>query len=60
MIFRNIFGKPANGNLPASWRDGAPAPNGPLRASFPAKVHDFYFPQLVLDLPVEPPAQRAA
>jgi len=37
-----------------------PTPKGPLRASFPAKVHDFYFPQLVLDLPVEPPAQRAA
>ncbi len=31
-----------------------------LRASFPAKVHDFYFPQLFLDLSVEPPAQRAA
>ncbi len=31
-----------------------------LRASFPAKVHDFYFLQLFLDLPAEAPAHRAA
>lgn len=31
-----------------------PSPKGPLRVSFPSKVHDFYFPQLFLDLPVEP------
>ena len=32
---------------------------GPLRVAFPAKIHEFYFPQLFLDLPVEP-AGRAA
>jgi Fic family protein len=32
-----------------------PSPKGPLRAAFPAKIHEFYFPQLFLDLPVEPP-----
>jgi Fic family protein len=31
-----------------------PSPKGPLRAAFPAKIHEFYFPQLFLDLPVEP------
>ena len=30
-----------------------PSPKGPLRAAFPAKVHDFYFPKLFLDLPVK-------
>ena len=30
-----------------------PSPKGPLRIAFPAKVHEFYFPQLFLDLPVE-------
>ena len=30
-----------------------PSPKGPLRPAFPAKVHEFYFPQLFLDLPVE-------
>jgi Fic family protein len=30
-----------------------PSPKGPLRVAFPAKVHEFYFPQLFLDLPVE-------
>ena len=34
-----------------------PSPKGPLRVAFPAKVHEFYFPQLFLDLPVEPPAE---
>jgi Fic family protein len=33
-----------------------PSPKGPLRAAFPAKVHEFYFPQLFLDLPVAAPA----
>ena len=37
-----------------------PSPKGPLRVAFPAKIHEFYFPQLFLDLPVEPPAGRAA
>jgi Fic family protein len=37
-----------------------PSPKGPLRVAFPSKVHEFYFPQLFLDLPVEPPAERAA
>lgn len=37
-----------------------PSPKGPLRIAFPAKIHEFYFPQLFLDLPVEPPAGRAA
>ena len=36
-----------------------PSPKGPLRPAFPAKVHEFYFPQLFLDLAVEP-AGRAA
>lgn len=35
-----------------------PSPKGPLRVAFPAKVHEFYFPQLFLDLPVEPPSER--
>jgi Fic family protein len=35
-----------------------PSPKGPLRVAFPAKIHEFYFPQLFLDLPVEPPAGR--
>jgi Fic family protein len=30
-----------------------PSTKGPLRPGFPAKVHEFYFPQLFLDLPVE-------
>jgi len=37
-----------------------PSPKGPLRVAFPAKVHEFYFPQLFLDLPVEPSTGRAA
>jgi Fic family protein len=36
-----------------------PSPKGPLRPAFPAKVHEFYFPQLFLDLPVEPCAEGA-
>jgi Fic family protein len=28
-----------------------PSPKGPLRVAFPAKIHEFYFPQLCLDLP---------
>src|SRR5204862_7235460 len=36
-----------------------PSPKGPLQVAFPAKIHEFYFPQLFLDLPVEPPAERA-
>lgn len=36
-----------------------PSPKGPLRVAFPAKIHEYYFPQLFLDLPVEP-AGRAA
>jgi Fic family protein len=31
-----------------------PSPKGPLHPAFPAKVQEFYFPQLYLDLPVEP------
>ena len=30
-----------------------PSPKGPLRPAFPAKVQEFYFPQLFLDLPVD-------
>jgi Fic family protein len=37
-----------------------PSPKGPLHPAFPAKVQEFYFPQLYLDLPVEPPAGRTA
>ena len=35
-----------------------PSPKGPLRVAFPAKVHEFYFPQPFLDLPVEPPSEK--
>ena len=35
-----------------------PSPKGPLRIAFPAKIHEFYFPQLFLDLPVESPDKR--
>jgi hypothetical protein len=35
-----------------------PSPKGPLRPAFPAKVLEYYFPQLFLDLPVEPPIDR--
>jgi hypothetical protein len=28
-----------------------PSPKEPLRVAFPAKVHEFYFPQLFLGLP---------
>lgn len=34
-----------------------PSTKGPLRIAFPAKVHEFYFPQLYLDLPVEAPGR---
>jgi Fic family protein len=37
-----------------------PSPKGPLRVAFPAKIHEFYFPQLFLDLPVEAPEERPA
>ena len=37
-----------------------PSAKGMLRPAFPAKVHEFYFPQLFLDLPVEAPAGRTA
>ena len=37
-----------------------PIPKGPFRVAFPAKVHESYFPQLFLGLPVEPPAERSA
>lgn len=30
-----------------------PSPKGPLRPAFPSKVHEFYFPQLFVDLPVD-------
>ena len=35
-----------------------PSPKGLLRIAFPAKIHEFYFPQLFLDLPVEPADER--
>ncbi len=38
----------------------SPSSKGPLQVAFPAKVHEFYFPQLFLDLPVEPPAGQLA
>lgn len=37
-----------------------PSPKGPLRIAFPEKTHEFYFPQLFLDLPVEPDAGKGA
>ncbi len=37
-----------------------PSPKGPLRVAFPAKIHEFYFPQLFLDLPVESSAGQLA
>ena len=36
-----------------------PSPKGPLRIAFPAEIHEFYFPQLFLDLPVEPDGRGA-
>jgi Fic family protein len=36
-----------------------PSPKGPLRVAFPAEIHEFYFPQLFLDLPVEPDGRAA-
>ena len=36
-----------------------PSPKGPLRVAFPAKIHEFYFPQLFLDLPVESSGRTA-
>lgn len=36
-----------------------PSPKGALRIAFPARVHEFYFPQFFLDLPVEPPVGPA-
>lgn len=36
-----------------------PSPKGPLRVAFPATIHEFYFPQLFLDLPVEPAGKPA-
>lgn len=35
-----------------------PSPKGPLHVAFPAKVHEYYFPQLFIDLPVEEPVSR--
>jgi hypothetical protein len=37
-----------------------PSPKGPLQVAFPTVVHEFYFPQLFLDLHVEPPAESLA
>jgi len=37
-----------------------PSAKGPLRVAFPAKIQEFYFPQLFLDLPVDPPARESA
>lgn len=34
----------------------SPTPRGRLCVAFPAAVQEFYFPQLFLDLPVDPPA----
>lgn len=31
----------------------SPSPKGPLQVAFPARVHEFYFPQLFIDLPVD-------
>lgn len=36
-----------------------PSPKGTLQVAFPAKVHDFYFPQLFLDLPVDDSNRRS-
>jgi hypothetical protein len=44
------------GHLQAVMVEGyfeTPSAKGPLRPAFPAKVQEFYFPQLFLDLPVE-------
>ena len=38
----------------------SPSPKGPLRPAFPAAVQEFYFPQLFLDLPVEPDSEPAS
>ncbi|MDX2109054.1 MAG: Fic family protein [Verrucomicrobiota bacterium] len=34
-----------------------PSPKGPLHIAFPAKVHEFYFPKLFLDLSIETPRE---
>ena len=31
----------------------SPSPKGPLQPSFPAKILEFYFPQLFVDLPAD-------
>lgn len=36
---------------------GTPSPKGPLCVAFPTKILEFYFPQLFIDLPVEPSAE---
>jgi Fic family protein len=36
------------------------SPKGPLQPGFPAKLHEFYFPQMFLDLPVESSSEGAA
>ena len=38
----------------------SPSPKGPLRPAFPAAVQEFYFPQLFLDLPLEPDSEPAS
>ena len=32
----------------------SPSPKGPLQPGFPAKILEFYFPQLFVDLPADP------
>ena len=38
----------------------SPSPKGPLRPAFPAAVQEFSFPQLFMDLPVEPDGSGAS
>lgn len=38
----------------------SPSPKGPLQVAFPVKTHEFYFPQLFLDLPVDSIADSSA
>ena len=56
MFFRKIFGKRKILKILAFttiWLLETPSPKGSLQVAFPAKVQEFHFPQLFLDLPVD-------
>jgi hypothetical protein len=53
------------GHSPVDWLGNAsglqegpiesPSPKGPLQPGFPPKIVEFYFPQLVVDRPIDEP-----